>query len=257
MVSCGMRIDVLTLFPEMFSGPLNASILGRAQANEIIQVHVWNIRTIPSISTALWMILLRWGAGMVLKPDVVVRAIEDVKRERSAPVVYLTPQGEPFSQRKAEELAKLDEFILLCGHYEGLDERVREHWVNQEISIGDYVLTGGELPALVVIDAVSRLIPGVLGSAESAEDHSFQDGLLEQPHYTLPASFRGLEVPPVLLSGHHEEIRRWRLKESLRRTMERRPDLFKAWLNSRRGELTKEEQALVREIEVERSCERR
>lgn len=258
MVSCGMRIDVLTLFPEMFSGPLNASILGRAQANEIIQVHVWNIRDYAlDKHRVVDDTPYGGGAGMVLKPDVVVRAIEDVKRERSAPVVYLTPQGEPFSQRKAEELAKLDEFILLCGHYEGLDERVREHWVNQEISLGDYVLTGGELPALVVIDAVSRLIPGVLGSAESAEDDSFQDGLLEHPHYTRPASFRGLEVPPVLLSGHHEEIRRWRLKESLRRTMERRPDLFKAWLNSRRGELTKEEQALVREIEVERSCERR
>ena len=191
-----MRIDVLTLFPEMFAGPLNSSILARAQANNIIQVQVWNIRDYAHDKhRVVDDTPYGGGAGMVLKPDVVVRAIEEVKQERQAPVVYLTPQGEPFTQRKAEELAKLDELILLCGHYEGLDERVREHWVDQEISIGDYVLTGGELPALVVIDAVSRLIPGVLGSAESAETDSFQDGLLEHPHYTRPASFRGYEVP--------------------------------------------------------------
>lgn len=257
-MSCSMRIDVLTLFPEMFAGPLNSSILARAQANNIIQVQVWNIRDYAHDKhRVVDDTPYGGGAGMVLKPDVVVRAIEEVKQERQAPVVYLTPQGEPFTQRKAEELAKLDELILLCGHYEGLDERVREHWVDQEISIGDYVLTGGELPALVVIDAVSRLIPGVLGSAESAETDSFQDGLLEHPHYTRPASFRGYEVPPVLLSGHHEEIRRWRLKESLRRTIERRPDLFNAWLESRHGQLTKEEKALLKQIESERSCERR
>ena len=255
-----MRIDVLTLFPEMFTGPLQASILGRAQANKLISIHLWNIRdwaldkhrTVDDTPYG-------GGAGMVLKPDVVVRAVEHVKEDRKAPVIYLTPQGEPFSQAKAQELAKLPEFILLCGHYEGLDERVREHWVDQEISIGDYVLTGGELPALVVIDAVCRLVPGVLGCAESAETDSFQDGLLEHPHYTRPPEFRGLRVPEVLLSGHHDQIRRWRLKESLRRTMIRRPDLLDAWLARRQAEgvLTREEQALLADIKTELSHERR
>lgn len=255
-----MHIDVLTLFPEMFSGPLQTSILGRAQANQLISVHVWNIRDYAEDKhRTVDDTPYGGGAGMVLKPDVVVRAIEHVKQDRTAPVIYLTPQGKPFTQEKAQELAGFPELILLCGHYEGLDERVREHWVDQEISIGDYVLTGGELPALVVIDAVSRLIPGVLGCAESAEFDSFQDGLLEHPHYTRPAVFRGHTVPEVLVSGHHGEIRRWRLRESLKRTRERRPDLLEAWLAHRQGKdnLTPEEQQILADIKAELSRERR
>jgi len=254
-----MRIDVLTLFPEMFVGPLQTSILGRAQANNLIAVELWNIRDFAQDKHRIVDDTpYGGGAGMVLKPDVVVRAIEHVKQDRDARVIYLSPQGEPFSQKKAEELAGLDEIILLCGHYEGLDERVRENWVDEEVSIGDYVLTGGELPALVVIDAVSRLIPGVLGCSESAEFDSFQSGLLEHPHYTRPAEFRGLAVPPVLLSGHHEEINLWRLRESLKRTLTRRPDLLEAWLQSHKhNQLTRKEQLILEEIQAELSRERR
>ena len=166
------------------------------------------------------------------------------------PVIYFTPQGQTFNQQQAKILSTEQELILLCGHYEGLDERVRENWVDLELSIGDYVLTGGELPAMVVIDAVVRLLPGVLGDDQSAKNDSFYDGLLEHPHYTRPANFRGLSAPDVLLSGHHEQIRRWRLKESLRRTYYRRPDLIKT------RSLTDEEKLLLAEIVNECSDER-
>ena len=182
---------------------------------------------------------------MVLKADVLVRAIEAVKGDEPAPVVYLTPQGRLFDQQLAAELAQLPRLILLCGHYEEIDERVRQKWIDREISIGDYVLTGGELPAMVVIDAVARLLPGVLGDSTSAEQDSFQTGLLDHPHYTRPAEFRGMQVPEVLLSGNHELIRRWRLKESLRRTLLRRPDLLQ------RKELSEEERQILAELEQE------
>lgn len=247
-----MHFDVLTLFPEMFGGPLKASIIGKARANGLLGVNVWNIRDFAYdkhriVDDAPY----GGGAGMVLKVDVLARAIEAVRGHSQAPIIYLSPQGEVFNQQIASELTNEPRLILLCGHYEEIDERIREHWVDRELSIGDYVLTGGELPAMVVIDAVARLLPGVLGDATSSEQDSFQDGLLDYPHYTRPASFRGLDVPEVLLSGHHELIRRWRLKEALRRTWLRRPEL----LNTK--ELSTEELLLLREIEKEYSAERR
>ncbi|NLJ80619.1 MAG: tRNA (guanosine(37)-N1)-methyltransferase TrmD [Firmicutes bacterium] len=247
-----MRFDILTLFPEMFSGPLNTSILGKARANGLLSVNLWDIR-----DSALDKHRIvddtpyGGGAGMVLKPDVLVRAIESVPHSAQAPVIYLTPQGKVFNQKLAEELAREPHLILVSGHYEEIDERVRQGWVDLELSIGDYVLTGGELPALVVVDAVSRHIPGVLGDDRSAQEDSFQDDLLDHPHYTRPYSFRGKEVPQVLLSGHHELIRRWRLKEALRRTMLRRPDLLE------RRNFSKEEKDILDEIKKEHYKERR
>lgn len=238
-----MHFDILTLFPEMFTGPLQASIIGKARENGILSVDVWNIRDYALDKHAVVDDTpYGGGAGMVLKADVLVRAIEAVQGDGGAPVIYLTPQGETFNQKIAGELAALPKVILLCGHYEEIDERVRQKWVGRELSIGDYVLTGGELPAMVVLDAVSRLLPGVLGDQASIEQDSFQDGLLDHPHYTRPASFRGLDVPQVLLSGHHELIRRWRLKEALRRTMQRRPDLLK------QKKLSEEERLILDEL---------
>lgn len=247
-----MHFDILTLFPEMFAGPLTASILGKARENGLLSVDVWNIRD--------WALDKHkivddtpygGGAGMVLKADVLVRAIEVLRGDDDAPVVYLTPQGRVFNQQMAAELANLPRVILLSGHYEEIDERVRQKWIDWELSIGDYVLTGGELPAMVVVDAVTRLLPGVLGDEMSFKEDSFQDGLLDYPHYTRPASFRGMDVPEVLLSGHHELIRRFRLKEALRRTLRRRPDLLT------QKELSTEERQILEELAKEYSGEGR
>lgn len=247
-----MRFDILTLFPEMFSGPLRTSILGRARESGLLSINLWNIRDYAlDKHRVVDDTPYGGGAGMVLKPDVLVRAIEDVKGNSTAPVIYLSPQGRPFDQLKAQELAQMSRIILLCGHYEEIDERVRVGWIDEEISIGDYVLTGGELPAMVIVDAVSRLIPGVLGHDDSAQQDSFQEGLLEHPHYTRPAEFRGMTVPDVLLSGHHEMIKRWRLKESLRRTLIRRPDLLE------KKSLSAEEQMILEELRNEELNERR
>lgn len=247
-----MRFDILTLFPEMFSGPLNTSILGKARESGLLSIHLWNIRDYAlDKHRVVDDTPYGGGAGMVLKPDVLVRAIEDVKGESTAPVIYLTPQGQPFNQSKAQELAEMPRIILLSGHYEEIDERVRVGWIDEEISIGDYVLTGGELPAMVIVDAVSRLIPGVLGHDDSAQQDSFQDDLLDHPHYTRPAEFRGMTVPDVLLSGHHERIRQWRLRESLRRTLLRRPDLLE------KKNLTAEERMILKKLRYEESGERR
>lgn len=247
-----MHFDILTLFPEMFAGPLDCSIIGKARERGLVSVDIWNIR---DYATDKHKIVddtpYGGGAGMVLKPDVLVRAIEKVRGGSQAPVVYLSPQGRVFNQQMALQLASLPRLILLSGHYEEIDERVRQGWVDFELSIGDYVLTGGELPAMVVVDAVTRLLPGVLGDESSFQEDSFQTGLLDHPHYTRPASFRGMEVPEVLLSGHHEKIRRYRLKESLRRTLERRPDLLT------QKELTKEERQILDELALEFSCEGR
>jgi len=247
-----MRIDILTLFPNMFAEILGSSILGRAQQRGLLTIQVWNIRDFAlDKHRVVDDTPYGGGAGMVMKPDVLVACIEHVKTINPGMVIYMTPQGIQFTQRQAENLAQSENLILLCGHYEGIDQRVRDGWVDLEISIGDYVLTGGELPAMVVIDAVARLIPGVLGDERSASEDSFAHGLLEYPHYTRPAEFRGRKVPEVLLSGNHELIRKWRLKQALLRTMQRRPDLLAA------RQFNQEELQLLDEIERESRTEGR
>lgn len=223
-----MRFDVLTLFPDMFSSPLRESILGKAVGKGLIQIRTVNIRDFASdrhqvVDDSPY----GGGQGMVMKVEPIARAIEQVKGEDpSAWTVYLTPQGKPFDQAGARRLASRSHLILLCGRYEGVDERVKALFVDEEISIGDYVLTGGELAAMVIIDSVSRLLPGVLGSDQSAEEDSFVDSLLEYPHYTRPSNFKGHCVPEVLLSGDHGAISLWRRREALKRTWMRRPDLL-------------------------------
>jgi tRNA (guanine37-N1)-methyltransferase len=241
-----MRFDVLTLFPEMFEGFLSSSIMKRAIDRGLVEAHIVNFRKYSTDKhRTVDDMPYGGGGGMVLKPEPLFRAVEDLvtgETERP-PVVLMSPQGTTLTQQKAEQLAKHPRIILMCGHYEGFDERVRQHLVDEEISIGDYVLTGGELPAMVVMDSVIRLIPGVLGNQTSAEDDSFATGLLEYPQYTRPAEFRGMKVPDVLLSGHHQQIEEWRRKESLRRTWERRPDLLKT------ASLTPEDRAFLQELE--------
>ncbi|HEX3031349.1 MAG TPA: tRNA (guanosine(37)-N1)-methyltransferase TrmD [Bacillota bacterium] len=223
-------MDILTLFPEMFT-PLETSILGKAREKGLLEINTVNIRdyTLDKHKTADDS-PFGGGAGMVLKPEPVFRAVDSLtQRDGSRPgtIILLCPQGETFSQALAQELAREDHLVLLCGHYEGIDERIREGLITREISIGDYVLTGGELPAMVVVDAVCRLLPGVLGESSSAVEESFSEGLLEYPQYTRPRDFNGLRVPEVLLSGDHEKIRLWRRQQSLLRTMSRRPDLLR------------------------------
>ena len=235
-----MRVDVLTIFPDMLRSPLEHSILKRAQAAGLLDVRLVDIRDFTTDRhRTVDDTPYGGGAGMVMKPEPIFRAVEALAASSDTPgtarIVLMTPQGEPFTQAHARELALEEHLVLLCGRYEGVDERVREHLVTDELSIGDYVLTGGELPALVVLDAVARLIPGVLGAEESPQQDSFTDDLLEYPHYTRPADFRGWTIPDVLLSGHHEEVDRWRRRQSLLRTLVRRPDLF------RRHRLTEED----------------
>lgn len=223
-----MRFDILTLFPDMFSSPLRESILGRAMEKGLLQIQTINIR---DYSLDKHQVVddtpYGGGHGMVMKVEPIARAIEWTKSHHpSAKTIYLTPQGIPLNQDLARRLSTQSHLILLCGRYEGVDERVRELFIEEEISIGDYVLTGGELAALVLIDAVSRFVPGVLGSDRSAEEDSFFNSLLEYPQYTRPAEFRGKCVPEVLLSGNHLAISQWRRKEALRRTSLRRPDLL-------------------------------
>ncbi|MGO0061757.1 tRNA (guanosine(37)-N1)-methyltransferase TrmD [Brevibacillus fluminis] len=241
-----MRIDILTLFPEMFHGVLGSSILGKAAEKEIVSFHVTNFRDYSeSKHGTVDDTPYGGGGGMVLKPDPLFRAVEAVSGDAKPRVILMCPQGKPYHQKMAEELAKEEHLVFLCGHYEGYDERIREHLVTDEISIGDYVLTGGELGAMVVVDSIVRLLPGALGNQSSAVTDSFSTGLLEYPHYTRPAEFRGWKVPDILLSGHHANIERWRLKESLRRTLARRPELLE------RIELTEEMKKLLREIREE------
>lgn len=227
-----MNIDVLSIFPEMFEGVFGHSILKKAAEKEAVQYNVVNFRDFADNKHhTVDDYPYGGGAGMVLKPQPIFDAVADLKEQAksSAPrVILMCPQGERYTQKKAEELAKEEHLILICGHYEGYDERIREHVITDEISIGDYVLTGGELGAMVVIDSVVRLLPGVLGSEESHIQDSFSTGLLEHPHYTRPADFRGLKVPDVLTSGNHRLIEEWRMKESLKRTLSRRPDLLEA-----------------------------
>ena len=220
-----MIIEVLTLFPEMFPGPLNAGVTGRGLAAGLVTLRVHNLRDYThDRHRQVDDVPYGGGAGMVLKPEPIFEAVR--ARAGKGPVILLTPQGALLNQGLVRELAGHDDLYLICGRYEGVDERVATHLVDKEISIGDYVLTGGELPALVVIDAVSRLVAGVLGSEESPKDESFDQHLLEYPHYTRPAEFEGLPVPEVLRSGHHAEIERWRRAQAAERTRRRRPDLL-------------------------------
>ena len=221
-----MRFDILTLFPEMFTGPLTESILKRAQQAGLITIALHHIREYATdrhrtADDAPY----GGGAGMVMKVAPLAACIRAVRADDPCPTILLSPDGEPFSQAIAEELAREPRLLLVCGHYEGVDERVRTTCITRELSIGDYVLTGGELAAMVVVDAVARLVPAVLDAASTAEE-SHSDGLLEYPHYTRPAVWEGQSVPTVLVSGHHGEVARWRRHERLRRTLERRPDLL-------------------------------
>ncbi len=225
-----MRIDVLTLFPEMFEWPFKASIIGRAVTAGAVEIHVHNFREHAgdrhhTVDDAPF----GGGPGMVLKPEPIFGAIEALRNGegQSGPFIYLTPKGERFTQRIAREMASLQGFILLCGRYEGIDQRVVDHLVDREISIGDYVLSGGEPAAFVIVDAVVRLLPGALGDEASVLEESFSDDLLEYPHYTRPASYRGFDVPEILLSGNHQAIREWRREQSLKVTESRRPDLVR------------------------------
>ena len=242
-----IRFDILTVFPEMFVSPLDCSLLKKARESHLIDVRVHDIRLYAQDRHRMTDDApYGGGGGMVMKVEPIDRALRDIRAgEKDGMTVLLTPQGEPFNQRTAEELAERPRLVLICGHYEGVDERVRVHLADREISIGDYVLTGGELPAMVVVDAVARLIPGVLGNADSASRDSHATGLLEHPHYSRPAEYGDWRVPDVLLSGNHREIDRWRRKESLRRTQLRRPDLLA------KANLTEEDRALLSELAEE------
>ncbi|HUI06737.1 MAG TPA: tRNA (guanosine(37)-N1)-methyltransferase TrmD [Verrucomicrobiae bacterium] len=222
-----MEIDVLTLFPRVFEGPLDESILKRAQARGLVAVRVHNLREFTHdkhhvVDDKPY----GGGPGMLMKPEPIFEAVEKFRRENSC-VVLMTPQGAPLTQTRAMKFAQQPHLVIICGHYEGVDERVREALVDEEVSIGDYVLTNGALAAAVFVDAVVRLVPGVLGDESSADDDSFATGLLEGPQYTRPPEFRGMRVPDVLLNGHHEEIARWRKEQAKQRTQLRRPDLLK------------------------------
>lgn len=246
-----MDIKIFSLFPEMFSGPLGSSLLGKARSKDILTINVINFREYSTNKhRSVDDYPFGGGAGMVLQPEPVISALRDNLdlNDPDTEIILMSPQGKVFNQEAACELSKKKRLAFICGHYEGFDERIRS-FVTQEYSIGDYVLTGGELPAMVMIDAISRLIPGVIKEQESYEEDSFYNGLLEYPHYTRPQNFEGMEVPEILLSGHHENIRKWRKKESLRRTLERRPDLLEHY------ELNKEEETMLAEIKAELECE--
>jgi len=245
-----LNFEVLTLFPGLLSGPLNESILKRGREKGLLHVAVRNIRdyTEDKHKTADDS-PYGGGAGMVLKPEPIFRAFEALKAEHPHDqylMILLSPQGRIFDQKRAEELSgEKRRIVLLCGHYEAIDERVIDALVDEELSIGDYVLTGGEIAALAVIDAAARLVPGVLGDEESAYRDSFGEGLLDHPHYTRPAEFRGRKVPDVLLSGNHAEIEKWRRKEALRATLEKRPDLLET------AELTGEDREILETLKKE------
>lgn len=243
-----MQIDILTIFPEMFSGPFETSIIKRARGKKLLSVELINIRDFSrnkhhTVDDTPY----GGGAGMLMAADPVFEAADWLKSRRGGigRFVYMSPAGEPLSQEMVKSLAGEKHLVLLCGHYEGVDQRVMDRLVSDEISIGDYVLTGGELPAMVLVDAVVRLVPGVLGEMASAEEDSFSDGLLEYPHYTRPRVCRGMEVPDVLLGGHHEQIRLWRRKQSLLNTLARRPELLA------QAQLTDEDKIILKQVVID------
>jgi len=244
-----MRFDILTLFPELFSSFLKEGILGRAVKKGLVDIRLINIRSFARGSHNVTDDRPYGGGnGMVMKPGPICRALRSIEKvDGQSLVILLTPQGQTFEQSRAWELSRVDRLVLICGRYEGVDERIRSSYIDMELSIGDYILSGGELGAMVVIDTVSRLVPDVLGGERSALEDSFEEGLLEYPQYTRPRVFKGEEVPPVLLSGDHEKIRVWRRTESLKRTRERRPDLLK------KARLQEEDRAILAEIDEEDS----
>ncbi|MDB6018205.1 MAG: tRNA ((1)-)-methyltransferase [Pedosphaera sp.] len=222
-----MKIDVLTLFPAMFAGPLDESIIQRARTEGALELKVINLRDYThDRHKTVDDRPFGGGPGMLLKPEPIFEAVESLRREKTR-VILLSPAGRKFNQAIARELAQQEHLLLICGSYEGFDERIREHLADDELSIGDYVLTNGALPAMVIIDTVTRLLPGVLGDDESSREESFSQELLEYPHYTRPSEFRGMKVPEVLMSGNHAEIAKWRAEQAKLRTKERRPDLLK------------------------------
>jgi tRNA (guanine37-N1)-methyltransferase len=238
-----MQIDILTLFPEMFQGVFGSGVIGRAVDQGLVGIGLHNFRhqahdkhhTVDDYPYG-------GGAGMVLKPEPIFEAVESIKGESDIPVILLSPQGRLFSHKVAEELAQYSRMVIICGRYEGVDERVAEHLATDEISIGDYILTGGEIAVMVMVDAVVRLLPGVLGSELSPREDSHVAGLLKYPQYTRPASYRGWLVPEILLSGNHAQIASWRREQSIRRTLERRPELLA------RVKLSPEEKRLVEKL---------
>ncbi|WP_073154064.1 tRNA (guanosine(37)-N1)-methyltransferase TrmD [Seinonella peptonophila] len=241
-----MRFDVLTLFPDMFTGFIQNSMIQKAHEKGLIETRIINFRDYAfNKHRTVDDIPYGGGDGMVLKPEPFFEAIDDLidPNEEKPPVLLMSPQGERLTQQKVNQLATHSRLILLCGHYAGFDERIHQYVATEEISIGDYVLTGGELPAMIIMDSVSRQIPGVLGNTLSAQNDSFADGLLEYPQYTRPAEYRGYQVPEVLLSGHHLRIEKWRRQESLRRTWERRPELLD------KVTLTEEDRIFLRQLE--------
>ncbi|MGE7978121.1 tRNA (guanosine(37)-N1)-methyltransferase TrmD [Psychrobacillus sp. NPDC093200] len=240
-----MKIHILSLFPEMFTGVFNSSILKKAQEKNEVSIDVVNFREYSGNKHhQVDDYPYGGGAGMVLKPEPIFNAVEALPPSTNGNrrIILLCPQGERFNQQKAEELAKEEELVFICGHYEGYDERIREHLVTDEISIGDFVLTGGELAAMTVVDSVVRLLPNVLGKAASHEQDSFSTGLLEHPHYTRPVEYRGYKVPDVLLSGNHAAIDKWRRDQSLKRTFDRRNDLLE------NADLTEAEKQMLQSI---------
>ncbi|MGH9383950.1 MAG: tRNA (guanosine(37)-N1)-methyltransferase TrmD [Vicinamibacterales bacterium] len=240
-----MKIDIVTIFPRMIDAGLSEGVLGRARDRGVVDIEVHNLRDFTSDRHhVVDDVPFGGGPGMVMKPEPFFAAITSVRESRGVPdaVVLLSPAGERFSQTMARRFAGLTHIVMLCGRYEGIDERVREALATDEVSIGDYVLSGGEVPALAIVDAVARLVPGVVGDAQSVDADSFSRGLLDYPHYTRPAEFAGRRVPDVLLSGHHGDIKRWRREAALRRTIDRRPDLLgdaaldadeRAWVRNR------------------------
>lgn len=240
-----MKIDILTLFPEFFSNFYNWSIIGRAIDNEIVQIRSTNIRDFSKNKhRKVDDYPFGGGPGMVMTPEPIFRAINSVKNDDSK-IIYLSPQGKKLNQKIVNNLSKEEHLVLLCGHYEGIDNRIIDNYVDEEISIGDYVLTGGEIPAMVLIDSIIRLLPGVLNSEESYSDESHYNGLLEYPQYTRPREFNNLAVPDILLSGNHEKIRQWRYYQSLKTTLLKRPDLIEDM------ELSEEDRKLLLYIEDE------